>query len=540
MNLLRPLAPALLLIPLVVLLAQAGLTVQRPIRAALGVLGVGLVTAWVVGGLVRAGRLPSPLSLLSSRAGLALSVLLAAVYGAVLSRFHLIHHQNLRTATWDLGIYVSTLWNTSRGDWFACSLLTSGTDITAHFEPILIPISALMWLDSGVEALLIFQSFWIGLGALPLYLLAQHHLRSPAAGVVLSLAWVLHPALHGFNMFDFHTLSLVGPIVLWCLLFLERGQAAGYLVALAVLLSAREDMPLLAAFIGLYAISAGRRRLGAATVAASVLYFVVVKQLVMTGAASYSSYFAELEMEGRSIYASIFLSAVTRPLFVLQHVLEDEKIAMLLQLSVPLLLLPWLVTRRWLMYLYGLAILLLASKPAVFSIQFQYVNLLLPFLFAATPPAIRRLREGRLGARVGPEALTVGLLSGVLAASLALSALYGAFVQNDAFRPGARAFHRAPTAATRARWDFVAGLREQIPDDAAVVVSGRLGPHFSMRASVWQFRKRQRPGQDPDYYIVLENDSREGARREKLDRLRARDDLSLIADEHGILVFEAQ
>jgi uncharacterized membrane protein len=536
------LLPALALVPLAVFLFGDDVTDHQPVLAVLTCLVIGAIcaaTAYLFRGS-RPGRL-LPAALSSNRPALVVVTALGLLYGVVLSVFHIQHHQNLGTATWDLGIYVNTLWNTSQGDIFACTLLSSGTDITAHFEPILLLLAPLMWFDSGVELLLAAQSVWIGLGVIPLYLITNDRLNQPLAGVVLGIAYLLHPAIHGFNMFDFHSLSLIAPIVFWCLLFLERGRTGWYFVALLMLISAREDMPLVAVFIGLYALARGQRlRIGLATLCLGIAYFAVVKTLIMTDAQSYSSYFADMELEGHSIVASILINTVTRPLWMMGHLLSEPKIVLLLQLTVPLMLIPLFSGRRWILYIYGGAILLLASKPAVFSIHFQYTNLLLPFLFASMPAAIASVRTGRLtrALRLDGSAVTGALLVGVLASSLAMSARYGVFVPNDAFKGGNRSFNRTPGKAAQARYASVEKAKALVPDDAAVVVSSRLGPHFSMRSQVSQFRKRQKRDEKPDYVVVFERDARKDYAKKKLKVLRKSKSFSLIFDEKNVLVFE--
>ena len=89
--------------------------------------------------------------------------------------------------------------------------------------------------------------------ALPLFLLAERWLGSAWAGLVLVLAYVAHPALHGPALYDFHFLPLCAFFLLWAAYFhaLEPG-CLPFWVALVLALCAREDVA-----IGVCSVGAG-------------------------------------------------------------------------------------------------------------------------------------------------------------------------------------------------------------------------------------------------------------------------------------------
>src|SRR5690606_38669826 len=81
-----------------------------------------------------------------------------------------------------------------------------------------------------------------------------HALDSRFAGLVTAAAYGLHPALHGPNLYEFHSLTLVAPPMLWALFFLETKRFKSYWATFALLLLVREDVSLLLAFVGVYAL----------------------------------------------------------------------------------------------------------------------------------------------------------------------------------------------------------------------------------------------------------------------------------------------
>jgi len=65
------------------------------------------------------------------------------------------------------------------------------------------------------------------MGVVPAYLLARGRLDSRLAGVALAAMYAVYPALHGANMYEFHSLTLLSPLVLTLLYFLVRSGLLG-------------------------------------------------------------------------------------------------------------------------------------------------------------------------------------------------------------------------------------------------------------------------------------------------------------------------
>ena len=59
------------------------------------------------------------------------------------------------------------------------------------------------------------------------------------------------------RVYEFHSLTLVAPILIWLVYFLERGSYRAFALILAAALLCREDVALLVSFVALYAILRG-------------------------------------------------------------------------------------------------------------------------------------------------------------------------------------------------------------------------------------------------------------------------------------------
>ncbi len=418
-------------------------------------------------------------------------------YSASLARFALIDHRNIWTQVFDLGIYDNILWKTLHGDFLGSSVIPYGKHWAAHFDPILALLVPIYALAPNAETLLILQAFWLGMGVFPLYLLAKHRLGSPWVGVLLAGLYALHPALHGVNMFDFHSIALAIPLMMWTVYLVSR-RSPWLWPALALLLACREDMALLACFIGAYAILERRTRTGLAIIGVSLAYLSFVKfavmadsGLMMTGdkVYGYAAFYSEMIPQADEGVRGLVLNLVSNPIHALQVLCKEEKLRFFAQLFLPLLFLPLLAGRARVLWLYGMVFIGLASRPNMFALNFQYSSVLFPMLFMATPEALARLGESRplRGAGIRPSRLRAALLSGMVTASLLVSWKFGVFIENDAFMAGWQPLTRNPDAKMSLRADRVREMVASIPADARVSATSEIGPQLSNRDNLYRW-----------------------------------------------------
>ncbi|XXX75144.1 DUF2079 domain-containing protein [Sorangium sp. So ce134] len=440
------------------------------------------------GPLAKAGRWLAPLGVLALWAG----------YAFFFSRLAITNHHALHTRTPDLGYYDNIFYQSIHGRPLGCSWLRAGYHGSAHFDPILVLLSPLYLIYPRAEFLLVLQSVWLGAGVIPVYLLARDKLEHRGKALLLAAVWAIYPALHGANMYEFHSLALISPLVVWLLYFYETGRDRLYWVTLAALLLCREDVSLLMCFIGLYAVldrRPGRTRLGWVTIVTSLVYFVIVKLFFMTSAGiimsgkdaySFAYYYEEL-MPNRSGLGGLVVSVLTNPVFALKVMLEEPKILFLLQLFVPLCFLPFLAKPgRW-MLAYGLLFCLLASRDAVFSIHFQYSSILFPIAFALTPIALKRAEDSAPAAYFGLDGrrLSRALIAAMLVASALVSWKFGGLVENASFKGGFHRVARKLTPEQEATYAWVRKQVESIPPGAIVGATSKMGPHVSNRKEAY-------------------------------------------------------
>ncbi len=422
-------------------------------------------------------------------------------YGWYFSRLAVINHHALNTRTIDLGIYDNIFYQSSHGHPLACSFVKAGYHGSAHFDPILVVLSPLYLLYPRAEFLLVLQTVWVGAGVVPVYLLARGRAVGRLGAVALAAMYALYPALHGANMYEFHSLTLVVPLMLWLIHFLEAGRFTGYWMLLPVVLFVREDVAILMCFVGLYAIL-GRRprctRLGWTTIVVSVLYFMVVKRFFMTSADVFNSgnkdaysfaYYYDDLIPNHNGVGGMLISLVTDPIFVLKTTLGEPKILYLLTLFVPVVFLPFVARPGRVMLVWGLFFCLLASRGAVYSVHFQYSALIIPIVFAVTPAALAQIEDGPLVRAAGLDGARLGrsLLFAAFVSSLLVSWKFGALVENATFRGGFTPLARSLGPKETETYAWIREQVDKLPIHASVGLTQRTGAHAANRHAAYYY-----------------------------------------------------
>ena len=433
-------------------------------------------------------------------AGLAVLALWVG-YGGFFSRLSVINHHALNTRTIDLGIYDNIFYQSSHGHPLACSFVKAGYHGSAHFDPILVVLSPLYRLYPRAEFLLVLQAVWLGAGVVPVYLLARGRRVGRLGAVALAAMYALYPALHGANMYEFHSLTLVVPVMLWLLYFLEAGRFKSYWLMLLPVLLVREDVAILMCFVGLYAVLARRprwTRLGWITILVSVVYFVVVKRFFMTSADVFNSgnkdaysfaYYYDDLIPNHNGVGGMLISLLTNPIFILKTMLGEAKVLYLLTLFVPVAFLPLVARPGRVLLVWGLFFCLLASRGPVFSVHFQYSALIIPIVFAITPAALARLEDGPLVRAAGLDGarLRRALLFAAFVASLLVSWKFGGVLENTTFRGGFTPPARALGVKEAETYAWIREQVDKLPIGASVGLTQRTGAHAANRRAAYYY-----------------------------------------------------
>lgn len=434
----------------------------------------------------------------------------AIAYFAAILRLALINHWSFKTNRADLGFYMSVFRNSSLGYPLRCTLCVGGTHASGHFDPILVLLSPLYLLYPYSETLLVLQTAWLASSVVPLHLLARRAIGDPRVALAVTLSFLAYPALHGVSLFDFHSLALIIPLLLWFAYFFVTERWKSYGVTLVALLLCREDVSLVVFLAGIAILFSGKPRSGRVaflTILSSLLYFVVVKKVFMAsadplnsgeGADSHAYYFAGLIPPGTATLG-LLGTLLTDPFLVLGKVFDEGKAEYVLALLSPLMFLP-LLGRGRICLVYGAFLTLVATRP-IASINFHYSSLLIPVLFALTVDALGRLARGAFVEPNFGRRLCGSLAVGILTTTLLMSWKFGAFWPNTAFRAGLRIQLRAlnPALVERARW--LHAVARRLPRDTSIAANTLVLPHLGRIRDVYMIGNRTPPA-----YLIYSTD----------------------------------
>jgi uncharacterized membrane protein len=405
-------------------------------------------------------------------------------YAAFFSFFLLRWHYKLRTGNFDLSINNNLMFGGLHGD-FLQSPVAFPTDpgkyLAAHAKfghYLFLPIYAIV---PRPETLLIIQSVLIGAGSIPLFLFARRHLTEWTAAAV-ALAYLAYYPMHGATFSEFQNVPIAALFVfgvVWAA-DAKRWVWMGVLTAIALLM--REDIPIGLSVIGLFLLASGYRpTAGLVLAAVSTSYFLFLRFYVMEEAGDwwFPTMYKELWADGERGFRSVIKTLITNPLFVISKLAIEKKVVYLLHLLTPLAFLPLRRWYLWLSLIPGVLLTLLVTNydpPIQFS--FHYTMHWAPYLFMASVLALVAIGKSP---DLGPMRQRAALFA-FCGASAVLSFNYGAFAcREGSFKGGFQKVEFTFTEAENQRYERLMDLIKDIPKDATVAATEKVGPHLSSR-----------------------------------------------------------
>lgn len=392
-------------------------------------------------------------------------VVFIAYYGSLTLN---IHH-GLGTAAYDSGLYDQGVWLLSRFE--APFVTTMGRNLLGdHTSFILLVLVPFYWIAPGAWILFWSQAAVIGLGALPVYLYGRHALRSSGLALFFAVAYLVHPAVLGALLENYHPDSFLGlfvPLALWAALTCRWGW---YAIAVVGALLVKEDVALVIVPLGVWVAVHRNRRTGVITVGAAVLttlvaMFVVMRSLI--GVPTRNAW--RIPFGG----PTGFLSAVfTRPRDVASYFTSEDRPWYLLQMMLPMGL--QFLRRPNVAAISALVLFtnVLSTYWYQFHVQYHYSIVAVPALVFGTIWAIQQLPATGLGGRrVAVSFVVLGTVA---------SALLWSPIPNGRAMPVYWAPSHPVAVAAREAVDLV-------PDEAVVAAHYRIAPHLAYRKEIYQF-----------------------------------------------------
>ncbi len=337
-----------------------------------------------------------------------------------------------------------------------------------HVSPIFYLYLPFYAMIPSPATLIVMQAIFLFSGAVPLVLLARRLSLSRVLTVVLAVLYFAYPAMIGGCFYDLHENKLLLPLLLWVFYFLEtKRYPAVYLFAVLVLL-VKEDAPIYIAFVALYWLAARpRKRHAVVLLLLSVLYFMGAVWYLETygDGAMFGRYQNLIGYEGTPM--DLLRTALLNPSLILRELLDEEKLAFLAYMLLPLGLLP-VMTKHLSRLILLLPMVLINLMPDYYyqhNIGYQYtygVAAMLFYLLILNLPELKgKLRRG--------------LLLFAICATLLLTSM----------RLPGQIFYLQRATTYREDNAKITECLSQIPDDVSVRASTMFIPHLSAREELY-------------------------------------------------------
>lgn len=379
-----------------------------------------------------------------------------------------IRRHNAFASGYDLANMDQTVWETSRGNIFQLSGANGLVSrFNYHADIILVLIAPVYWVWNDVAALLTVQSLFLGLAALPIFLIAKKIWKNETQALLLAMVYLVNPGVMWINMYDFHGVSMAIFFTLMTVYFgLEKKWLWMYNMAVLAMMT-KENVPLAMVMVGVGLMMYMREyKRGLVLIVMAVVWFVLTVFVVMPLSNEGKPHWVwewyqkpTLSQDGElKKYADLFTNSDSIEYY--DRLLRPWG-------YLPLLGLPWLVLSA-----PELAINSLSSQGQMKSIVMHYDSMIIPGLVLGVIFGLAFLKSRLKDEKWGSKLLFAPILF-----MLAFAAKENYFY--------------SPLPTTRGHWKLMynvgedetryANLLKTIPADASITASSPVRPHLTHR-----------------------------------------------------------
>lgn len=151
-----------------------------------------------------------------------------------------------------------------------------------HADLILVLLSPLYLIWDDVRMLIASESVFLGVGALPTFLIAKRLLRSKFVALIVSAVYLLNPGMQWTDIYDFHGVSLAIPFLLFAFYFALVKNWRWYWVFIVLALTTKENISLIVAMYGFFVLLYFKNRFhGFITIVIGLTWFITMVTIVM-------------------------------------------------------------------------------------------------------------------------------------------------------------------------------------------------------------------------------------------------------------------
>ena len=370
----------------------------------------------------------------------------------------------------DLAVHALSMWNITHGVIF--NSILGIPFLGNHLNLILFLLAPVYFIFQHPLTLLFIQTFFLGFGVVPIYLLSKRILDEKWA-LVLACAYFLYPALAYTNLFEFHPTALATFFILFAIYFYELGSFYKFILFSLLAMFCQENIPLAVMMFGFLSML---RRKDIKWIIVPILlgltYFVAGLLLVSffnNNTVQFARLYQWMGNSPAVILANIFKS----PVFFFKVLFRGECLLYLGQIFIPVLFIPFCSPLLLVPALPFFFQHMLSARPSDISIQYHYTAEIIPFIFMSLIYGIKFLIQHRL--MPNQKFFKIFFFCVVLLVNL----FYGPF------------FRVFKSVWTDYKSDYLDKYKDilvnKIPKNAAVVATFEFLPHLTQRQQLYSF-----------------------------------------------------
>ncbi len=418
--------------------------------------------------------MPSKTRLKETYLPISILISMMLIYSIVLIRMTTIKHNGFGTSGFDIGILDQGTWLLSQGKY--AFVTVNGLHIFGgHVRPIQLLIAPLYWIWDDIRILLVIQTLVLAIGAVPIYLIAKDKIGDKWVSLIFPFSYLLYPPLEYMNLWQYHPEALATTFILFAFYFVTKQKySASYLFSFLALLT-KEDVGLVVLFLGGYIYFKHDRRAGIITSVMAVFWLIFAFKIVLpyyndVGSMHLNSRFSHLG----SGPLDVIKNAIFNPKLFIDYVWTPAKRLYIFQLLAPVGFLAVLSPLTLLIATPTVASNLLSNHSYMHSIRYNYIALIVPFIYISTIYASAKLMRNRK---------TKVLISLLLILSAGLTNYY--FMSPSPFSK--RSLDKYFGYQYPSRVAFTNEAISLIPPDASVSATPFFVPHLTHREKIYEF-----------------------------------------------------
>jgi uncharacterized membrane protein len=411
-----------------------------------------------------------------------LLILLVGLFIGYFSHFNVLRHQTFHSGYYDLAIMDQTVYNTYRGrilDVTNPEGMETFKRMAIHNDIILALLAPFYTIYNGPETLLILQAIIIGLGAVPLFLLAIHILRDKKVALIIAICYLLYPPLHGVVTYEFHAVAFAIPFILCMVYFAHKKQFLISFMFFFLTLITKEQVAVATGIWGLLLYLQNQyddsevKEFGKKIFWVSIFWFVLSIWIIIPFFRGGNHFASGRYDDFGGNPASIVINTILKPHVVVVKLLSPASFKYYIQMFAPLGFMSFLAPATLLAILPEFAINLLSNNIHMKSIVNHYTAVLIPFIFISAIYGFKKL-QNRSGS-IFKAAFVILLLS------LFASFFFGSL-------PYSKNVPHFRLETKKINDTTLSNLKILLADEnVSVAASDEIAPHIAHRKTIFRF-----------------------------------------------------